>query len=226
MEDKIIERLDMLIALISTRLRANYPVQIISDQNSVQNNNQVPEQKEPSLFQDKDLVLNISGYLDQIWRTLSLQYRVLHNVRPYAELVKKETGAEVTTEDAWNWLSKYKLERYFSNPTRYAQFKVSRPERLADWCFNVIAEKSMGQYWMNDYVAYVNKVFASQSPSPEAAPSREPDCRNSNTVLTVSGTILTRKRIVSMRFRRMRRQGQVTGRGLTQEVVCGSGRKF
>lgn len=174
MEEKIIERLDMLIALISTRLRANYPVQIISDQNSVQNNNQVPEQKEPSLFQDKDLVLNISGYLDQIWRTLSLQYRVLHNVRPYAELVKKETGAEVTTEDAWNWLSKYKLERYFSNPTRYAQFKVSRPERLADWCFNVIAEKSMGQYWMNDYVAYVNKVFASQSPSPEAAPSREP----------------------------------------------------
>ena len=64
MEEKIIERLDMLIALISTRLRANYPVQIISDQNSVQNNNQVPEQKEPSLFQDKDLVLNISGYLD------------------------------------------------------------------------------------------------------------------------------------------------------------------
>lgn len=174
MEEKIIERLDMLIALISTHLRANYPVQIISDQNSVQNNNQIPEQKEPSLFQDKDLVLNISGTLDQIWRNQNLQYRVMHNVRPYAELVKTKTGMEVTLEEIWSWLSKYKLERYFSNPTRYAQFKVSRPERLADWCFNVIAEKSMGQYWMNDYVAYVNKVFASQAPSPEAAPSREP----------------------------------------------------
>lgn len=174
MEEKIIERLDMLIALISTRLRANYPVQIISDQNSVQNNNQVPEQKEPSLFQDKDLVLNISGYLDQIWRTLSLQYRVMHNVRPYAELVKKETGAEVTTEDAWNWLSKYKLERYFADPKRYDQFKDSNPERIADWCFNVIAEKCMGRYWMKDYLAYTNKILSSQEPRTEAEPLREP----------------------------------------------------
>ena len=98
----------------------------------------------------------------------------MHNVRPYAELVKTKTGMDVTLEEIWSWLSKYKLERYFSNPTRYAQFKVSRPERLADWCFNVIAEKSMGQYWMYDYLAYVNKVFAAQAPTPESAPQREP----------------------------------------------------
>ena len=181
MEEKIIERLDLIIALISTRMRANYLDQDLDqnkpDQNYVQinqNNNQISEQKEPSLFQDKDLVLNISGTLDQIWRNQNLQYRVMHNVRPYAELVKTKTGMDVTLEEIWSWLSKYKLERYFSNPTRYAQFKVSRPERLADWCFNVIAEKSMGQYWMYDYLAYVNKVFATQAPTPEPAPQREP----------------------------------------------------
>lgn len=177
MEEKIIERLDLIIALISTRMRANYLDQNKPDQNYVQinqNNNQISEQKEPSLFQDKDLVLNISVTLDQIWRNQNLQYRVMHNVRPYAELVKAETGTEVTLEDVWNWLTRFKLERYFSNPTRFAQFKISRPERLADWCFNVIAEKSMGQYWMYDYLAYVNKVFAAQAPTPEAAPQREP----------------------------------------------------
>lgn len=181
MEEKIIERLDMLIALISTRLRANYPVQIISDQNSVQNNNQVPEQKEqisvqkePSLFQDKDLVLNISGTLDQIWRNQNLQYRVMHNVRPYAELVKTKTGMDVTLEEIWSWLSKYKLERYFADPKRYDQFKDSNPERIADWCFNVIAEKCMGRYWMKDYLAYTNKILSSQEPRSEAVPQREP----------------------------------------------------